>query len=130
MAKREGVAHGLTYVAAPYSHESKEVVAQRMQTFKKCVGQLSMRYNVVSPLFFHDVLPFNPDLGSDWEFWKSYSDILLRRSDRLVVLCIPGWTSSEGVAGEIEIARALNYPVGFAEVKDDVVGEILWQPKK
>lgn len=122
----------LDYIASPYSDPNKDIVASRVVQFKKAIGQLIGRgHSVVSPLLFHDVLPYSPNLGSDWKFWEGHGKLLLTRCHRLIVICLPGWTSSEGTMSEIEKAKNLNLPIGFVEMLDkEALGEIVWQTPK
>jgi hypothetical protein len=118
---------GLTYIAAPYSDNDEGVVKKRYDLFLQASSQLAMEHHIVSGLLMVPLLPYNAELGSDWKFWKQYSEYMIERSARLIVLCLPGWTGSEGVRGEIQKATDRNLPIGYVEFVDGKLGEISWQ---
>jgi hypothetical protein len=101
----------MIYLACPYSGPP-EVVKQRMEVFCKTVAKLTRDgYLVVSPLFMHFVLPFDPTLGDDWKSWQRYSEELLSRCDKLCILCLDGWEESKGIQGEIICAESLGIKI-------------------
>lgn len=104
---------GLVYLAAPYSGSDAEVKL-RMQLFCLVDAQLSAEGRVtVSPLMKHFVLNHSNELGSDWNFWKRYSQVLLSRCQYMIVVMLDGWDTSVGVRAEIELAKELNIPVAY-----------------
>ncbi len=101
----------VVYLACPYTGDKAEI-ERRMEKFCRMIAKLQkLGTFVVSPLFMHYVLPYDPSLGKDWQFWKSYSRELLSRCDELHILCLDGWEDSEGIRGEIEIAREFGKPI-------------------
>ena len=54
-------------------------------------------------------------LPTDWNYWKNYLELILPRCDELWVLKMEGWDKSNGVAGEIELAKKLNIPINYLE---------------
>jgi hypothetical protein len=109
----------LAYLAAPYTHKDQSVTRERMRRFHAIDAQL-MNQGVftVSPLL-KDTIVVTHGIAGTWDYWKEYSQVLLRRCDKMIVLMFPGWESSVGVQTEIQIAMEFNIPVEFY---DDVVG--------
>lgn len=107
----------LVYTAAPYTvkdeagKEDFEEVCKRMDIFFECETKLAQReIQTVSPLYKHFLRKKNIDLPGDWEYWSKYSETLLVSSDVLLIVKIPGWEMSEGVRGEVLIARNRRIP--------------------
>jgi hypothetical protein len=105
----------LYYLAAPYTRvDDREALMRDVMRFS---GELMVKnpgHHVVSPLFNHYSLNHVPALGVDYNFWKSYSQDLLKRCDALIVLTYDGWLDSTGVTDEINFARSLGLVVRFA----------------
>jgi len=105
------------YLACPYTGDTE----RNMEKFCRAVARMQkLGTFVISPLFMHFVLPYDPTLGKDWLSWQAYSRELLSRSDELHILCLDGWEKSEGIRGEIAMAEELGksvekIPASFAE---------------
>lgn len=100
----------LTYLAAPYSGD-RALIAGRMAAFDKIASAMLLAgQHPVSPLLFHSMLGQHSVPGN-WAFFEAYSINLLSRCDRIVVIDLPGWTTSKGVAGEISEAIRRRLPI-------------------
>lgn len=113
----------LAYLAAPYSHPDRRVVAERIRQFclKAVEIEKAGEYHVTSGLYNHLLLQYS-DLPGDWSFWGSYSETLLLKSDVAFVLRLPGWQESTGVQEEIRIATEANIPVVYLDPKPLALG--------
>ena len=101
----------LVYLASPYSSDDPGVTEYRMQQL--CMIDAEMIAEgifTVTPLSKHFILGHG-DLPGDWDFWRDYCCVLLPRCDAVYVIDLPGWDSSLGVKGEIELAQTLGIPV-------------------
>lgn len=100
----------LIYLAAPYSGTAEEI-EQRMEAFC-AVDALLMRdgYFTVSPLLKHFTLKY-ADLPGTWEYWEDYSYQLMMQCKAMIIIKLPGWQESAGVAGEIAIANRLKVQI-------------------
>ena len=105
----------LSYLAAPYSDPSIDVVEKRMEKLCK-VDAILMKQGIftVSPLLKHFIVR-HADLPTDYKFWKDYSDTLLCAVDQLIVLMLDGWKESIGVTAEIKLAKDLGIPVVYVD---------------
>lgn len=115
----------LAYLAGPYTAklpdgtEDHALVAERMRLFYKCVEALMKRgIKTCSPLMMHGVRTVCPQLPGDWTYWGDYSEVLLKRSDFLIILRIPGWENSTGVSEEVAIARMNNIPTIYIDPQE------------
>ena len=107
----------MIYIAAPYNHIDKTVIQSRMELIYRIMGEHIMRgEHVVTPLFMHEVAT-RYELPGDYIFWERYCLNMLRRCDKMIILCIDGWKESRGVTGEIEFCKANNIPIEFLEIK-------------
>lgn len=111
----------MVYIAAPYSPDANsinhnKIIEDRMELFSGSVAKLiTMECHAVSPLFNHYFL-HHRNIPGTWDYWKSYSENLLQRSDAMLILMIDGWDRSKGVKGEIEMAKDMNKPVFITDV--------------
>ena len=58
------------------------------------------------------------DLPGGWEFWKEFDCRMLAMCTNMVVLMLPGWAESVGVAAETEFAWDNLIPVTYMPVED------------
>jgi hypothetical protein len=56
-----------------------------------------------------------------WENWRKFDLEMLSRCDRVIVLKLPGWESSRGVAEEIARAKELGLPIEWMEVPEEKI---------
>lgn len=107
----------MIYVAAPYNHPDPVVVELRMTKFAEVMADLIKQGKYpVSPLMNHFLTEkVQTNFPLTWEFWEGYSFSLLSKCSELVVIKTdPEWSTSKGVAGEIEMAsKILGLPVHF-----------------
>jgi hypothetical protein len=94
----------LVYLAAPYSDPDPAVIEQRMRTICEIDAHLvAAGIYTVTPLSKHFILGFR-DLPGNWAYWGDYCRALLPRCDAMILIPLPGWESSSGVRGELDIA--------------------------
>lgn len=106
----------LVYVSAPYSDVPDK--HKLMQTVAQACGKYMLAYPghyAVSGLIHHYALTEVDGFGSDYEFWKNWCETFLAKCEKLVVLTVPGWSTSTGVAAEIQLAKKLNLPIEFID---------------
>jgi hypothetical protein len=105
----------IIYLAAPYGHSDPAVIETRMSAVTRHLAELAAEGKVAfSPLLMHFCLNSGIDLPGDYEFWKNFCLTMLRKSDILLVLALPGWEESVGVLDEIEFAKAFNIPIEYS----------------
>lgn len=90
----------MIYVAAPYYHKDAFVTQQRMEAvydylhYAVKAGEFA-----TSPLLMHSVV-VRYKLPETFDFWDNYCLNMLKRCDKMVVLKLVGWDSSQGVKAE------------------------------
>lgn len=108
----------MIYLAAPYTHPDSDVVTQRMALFSIIDAKLAKQgLFTVSPLSKHFIKMYT-DIPLTWDFWKEYSEKLMEKCDALYVIMLDGWEESEGVQGEIEMAKKMSKEIKYLDVKD------------
>ncbi|ARB13789.1 hypothetical protein Ccr2_gp258 [Caulobacter phage Ccr2] len=108
------------YLAIPYTsqlEDEAEARAERdarMVEFWKAAAFLIERGDhVVSPMTLEPALVAVPDMPYRWEHWKEYSIKMIGISSKLVVLQLPGWSTSRGVIGEMHAAGQAGIEIEF-----------------
>lgn len=94
------------YLASPYSHERNVVVQERYRlTLRATAWLLQRKVWVYSPIAHNHALTETVALPTDAAYWQRYNECMMGSAGELIVLGIPGWDESKGVAGEIAFAR-------------------------
>ncbi|UTU08024.1 hypothetical protein CcrC1_gp338 [Caulobacter phage C1] len=109
-----------TYLGIPYTSKNPDPVAaeaeraaRMVEFWKGCAFLIERGDNVVSPMTLEPALTVVPDIPYDWPFWQHYSRRMLATCTRLVVMTLPGWEVSSGIAGEIEEAERLGLEIEY-----------------
>ena len=107
----------LTYLAVPYTHPSKLVRRVRFEEVNKLAAKLiNQGYYVFSPITQgHAMAMQNPELRTDWEFWKDFNDYMLFQCGTMIVFTLPGWRESKGLNHEIGFARQQHIPAFYTK---------------
>ena len=102
---------GLIYIAQPYSHEDPAMREWRYQQALKVAARLMLQgWAVFSPIAHTH--PIERETGKQsHDFWLRQDIAVLRHAAKLVVLMLPGWKESKGVAEEIAVAKANKIPI-------------------
>jgi hypothetical protein len=104
----------LIYLASPYSHPDPEIRRWRYDAACYATAKMIiMGYKIFSPIINnHPLVRYG--VATEWEAWIDYDKKMLELcKGGLIVLMLDGWNQSAGVAGEVMIARDLNYPVQY-----------------
>ena len=106
----------MIYVASPYSDPSPVVREHRYECVSHFVGLgLKVGHIMYSPIVHCHEIALKQSLPTDAEFWGKYNFGMLRLASELLVLCLPGWEVSKGVAKEIKFAEVCGINVEYAE---------------
>ena len=111
----------MIYVASPYSHPDGAVRAARYVEACRHTANLARAGRLVYSPIVHSHPLAELGLPGDWAFWADHNRAMLGACRELVVLALPGWQESRGVAAEVAIATQLGLPVRFetpGEVRD------------
>lgn len=104
----------MIYLATPYSHPDPAVQKDRFHKVTIVAARLMEAGNhVFSPITHCHPIAVVGQLPTDWKYWEEYDTKILSICTELMVLRLPGWEDSTGVANEITIAQTLNIPVSY-----------------
>lgn len=102
------------YIASPYSHPDPEVrLARYWAAVKKAAEMMKAGHRVFSPIAHTHEIGLVLGDAVNHAFWMDQDKAILRHCDKLVVLMLPGWSESKGVAEEVEFARTLGIPIEY-----------------
>lgn len=106
------------YLASPYTPTGSETIEDRVEAVSRYAADLMMQgHSVFSPIVHSHYVAnhLSDELRLDHEFWMQQDLAILRCASKMIVLKLPGWERSKGIAREIEAARKVNIPVEFHE---------------
>ena len=106
----------MIYLASPYSDRDEAVMEQRFDAVCRKAGELMNAGHVVySPIAHCHPIAVRVGLPRDWEFWRKFDREMLQGATSFLVLKLPGWEQSSGIAGERKIAESMGLVVGYIE---------------
>ncbi len=102
---------GLIYLASPYSHDESRVRDARFIAVCRAAAALMREgYLIFSPIAHaHPIAQHGLPLG--WEFWRDFDEQFLTVCSAMLLLELPGWERSTGVAAEEAIMVTAGKPV-------------------
>lgn len=106
----------LHYLASPYNHADTEIMESRRVTACRKVGELIAKGIAVLSPIAHNVAVIR-EVGGDtgWDRWRSQDLAMLSACKKVLVLRLPGWDASKGVAAEIHAATIMGIPVEYID---------------
>lgn len=103
----------MIYIASPYSGTAEEQ-AHRFLAVREYTAKLIQAGHVAfSPIVYAHEMAKELQMGTDAKTWASFNDEMIRLSEGMHVLKLPGWTMSKGVKAEIDLAQRLDLPVTY-----------------
>lgn len=108
------------YLASPYSvgKPDPRYLEWRVQEVRRAAAKLmSGGHTVFSPIAHcHEISNHMAEaLRFNHDFWMNQDLAILRHCEKLVILMLPMWEKSEGIAREIAAAKSMNIPVETME---------------
>lgn len=102
----------MIYLAAPYSHPSASLRANRVRATAYIVAYLAHRGEVAfSPILHGHYTEVSTGKEIPWQIWMSHGFGMLEKATKMMVLELPGWKESKGVTAELKKAEELNIPL-------------------
>lgn len=104
----------LIYLATPYNHHDSLVREQRFTLACLAAATLMKEgIHLFCPIAHTHPIALQGSLPSGWDYWKEYDRLMLEACHELWIVQMEGWDRSEGIKGEVLIARELDKPVYF-----------------
>lgn len=108
----------LAYLASPYSHPDPAVRQRRYADVLRAARLLMEQgHHVWSPIVYTHHLA-EAGMAMDWGYWQRFDEAMLSRCQELWILMLDGWRDSEGIRGELWLARRLSMPVRLLSMGD------------
>ena len=103
------------YLASPYTHEDKEIMAFRYRVTCRVTARLINEGRLVfSPIVHCHPIAVVHTLPRDYSFWQDYStSFLLHWAEAVNVLCLNDWEDSIGIKDELALARKIGLSVYY-----------------
>ena len=97
----------MIYLASPYSHPDKDVVADRVLQTQRLAVKLWTEYRriIFSPVMHWHHAAIDQDLPTDAASWQDYNNKMILLCEVVCVVTLDGWEDSKGVAAEIAFAK-------------------------
>jgi hypothetical protein len=118
------MAGGINYLACPHHHPDSKVMEYRQMKATQIAAALIREGVVIFSPLSHCQNMLN--LPWSWEFWEHQDRPFVEMSERLLVLCLPGWKQSKGVQKEIELAKMMSIPIMYLN-KEGVPCSFEWE---
>ena len=89
---------------------------QRFDVACRIAGALMAKGDVVfSPIAHTHPIAIWCALPRGWDYWERYDREMLKCASKMIVVKMPGWDTSKGIAGELAIARDLGLAIEYME---------------
>ena len=109
------------YIACPYTSQKMEVSYKRVQMACAWEAHLLLQDPqpvVINPLLSHfTCLYAKTILPTTFEFWTKQNHARIEWATTIHVLCLDGWTESQGIEDELEFAKRIIRPVIYIPEK-------------
>lgn len=107
----------IIYLATPYSHDDPAVREARYVAVTRYAARMIRQGHVVfSPISMsHPIEVIGGDEPAPSDVWVDFDEPFMEACAEAVVLMLPGWEQSRGVAREIAYFTARGKPVRFVE---------------
>lgn len=104
----------LIYVASPYSSPDPMMKEARYKTVLEFTAfYMAGGAQMLSPIVYGHEMSVRHDLPGDARYWERFNYNLFKACGSVIVLCIPAWGRSQGVAMEIKWAKEAGVQVMY-----------------
>lgn len=115
---KENLKSVLIYLASPYTHPERQVEIDRFEATEAVTAKLlKAGFNVYSPIVYAHQMAERYQFPTDAAYWEKFNSVFFNRCGHLVILCLPGWTSSKGIVMESD--WAVRNKIGITYLEHD-----------
>lgn len=111
----------IAYLACPYSHPDKNVKEMRHRIVNQVAFTLMRQGTYVYSPLTHNLPIDRLGINGNWMYWKNFDHAMLARCDRIIVIKLPGWDESKGVAAELAYAKELGMSIEWIEPTEEML---------
>lgn len=111
----------VAYLSSPYNHPDPKIKQQRHDIVNSVVFDYMRRGILVYSPLTHNIPIDQLGIHGNWMTWKDFDHEMVSRCDRVIVLKLPGWEDSKGVAAEIARAKEVGIPIEWIECPENLV---------
>lgn len=108
----------VAYLSCPYFDPDSLVKETRHIMVTRAAFELMKQGIMVYSPLTHNLPIDRLGIHGDWKTWREFDHTMLSKCDRVIVLKLPGWENSKGVAAEIARAEELGLPIEWMEVDE------------
>lgn len=105
----------LTFLSCPYTHQDQNIKKVRHHIANTVACELTKQGVLVFSPLTHNIPIDQIGFKGTCDSWKDFNHTILSKCNRLIVLKLPGWDESKGVAADIAKAKSLNLPIEWME---------------
>ena len=107
----------MEYLAIPYTHPSESVMQYRAEVSDFIFSVLCKNEgrNVYAPISSCHHIAKKYGMPRDYAFWKEMCEVFVSRSQKIIVVMLPGWKVSVGLAAEIKLAEKLGLEIEYLD---------------
>lgn len=111
----------MIYLASPYSHPDPIVREIRyLEAMKKLLWYVKAGVACFSPIVHSHEMAKIYNMGRDALTWSAYNEAMLRDSEELHILTLPGWKESVGIMAEKDLALSLELGIVLVDPVPEV----------
>ena len=114
----------IAYCGCPYSDPDPNIRKFREQAVTQMVFDLRKQGIYVYSPITHNMPIDRLGVFGDFKSSMEFDHNMLARCDKLLVLKLPGWQNSKGLAAEIAFAKSQNIPIEEIEPSSDFLEKI------
>lgn len=110
----------MVFLSHPYRDDNKDVVDKRVRIAEEVMAAyLNQGVAVEAWIVTTHAMIQRGLLVDAYDHWEDMLESRIQEADEMHVLQLPGWDTSEGVAGEIDLAERYDVPVTYLS-RDDI----------
>ncbi len=109
----------VAYLSCPYFHPDPFIKEMRHTIVNRVAFELMTQGIMVYSPLTHNLPIDRLGIHGNWVTWKNFDHMMISKCNRLIVLMLPDWEHSKGVAAEIAYAEKHEIPIEWMEFHQD-----------
>lgn len=113
---------GIAYLACPYTHPAMATRVERFEASARAAADLIQRgmfvYSPITMTHPIDIVMVEEGETMGTDYWCDFDEAFMRLCDEMIVLTIPGWRESRGIAREAKFFSDAGKPVRYMSLSE------------